>query len=241
MELVLRSPGLSHIIQEIFRGLDFKSLVSCRLVCKSANNQVKDLASKVSLEDLEQLLEGFAKARSMTDFEKRQWNRFLIHMFTNWSESINDWSESNKLMNLYLKEILSRDTQCEYKSGLDKSPILEFVLYGNKEMVEYILYNGDSGYKYYNVGETKIDKVLLQEAAISHGHIDICESLKKFSFCKKFSLSTLKEEQLNAHEEEDGQSDSDISTSGSSSLEEDQLNEHFKTTFGPHPSPSSSP
>ena len=148
MEVLLGSPGLSHIIQEIFRSLDFKSLVSCRLVCKSANNQVKDLASKVSLEDLEQLLEGFAKARSMTDFEKRQWNRFLIHMFTNWSESINDWSESNRFMNLYLKEILSRATQYEYKSGLDKSPILEFVLYGNKEMVEYILYNGDSGYKY---------------------------------------------------------------------------------------------
>ena len=75
----------------------------------------------------------------MTDFEETQWNSFLIHMFNNWSESINDWSESNKFMNLYLKEILSRDAQ--YKSSLQNSPILEFILYGNKEMVEYISYS----------------------------------------------------------------------------------------------------
>ena len=174
MEVVLESPGFSHLFQKILESLDFKSLISCRLVCKSVNNQVKDLASKVSLEVLQQLLARFAKARSMTDFEERQWNSFLIHMFNNWSESINDWSESNKFMNLYLKEILSRDAQ--YKSSLQNSPILEFILYGNKEMVEYILYHEDSAY--YFIGENRNSKADLQEEANSLGHTDICETLK---------------------------------------------------------------
>ena len=258
MEVVLGSPGLSHIIQKILRGLDFKSLVSCRLVSKSANNQVKYLASKVSLEDLEQLLERFAKARSMTDFEETQWNSFLIHMFNNWSESINDWSESNKFMNLYLKEILSRDTQ--YKSSLEQSPILEFIVNGNKEMVEYILYHEDSAY--YFIGENRNSKADLQEEAISHGHTDICESLKSFTIFKKFSLSTLEQKQLNENVQsdsgkeifgpssldeeqfnvfEDGKSDSDETTSETTSLEEEQFYGHFEATAGPYPSPSSSP
>ena len=258
MEVVLGSPGLSHIIQKILRGLDFKSLVSCRLVCKSANNQVKYLASKVSLEDLEQLLERFSKARSMTDFEETQWNSFLIHMFNNWSESINDWPESNKFMNLYLKEILSRDAQ--YKSSLQNSPILEFILYGNKEMVEYILYHEDSAY--YFIGENRNSKADLQEEANSLGHTDICESLKSFTLFKKFSLSTLEQKQLNEDDQsdsgketfgsssldkeqfnvfEDGKSDSDETTSETTSLEEEQFYGHFEATAGPNPSPSSSP
>ena len=219
MEVVLGSPGLSHIIQKILRGLDFKSLVSCRLVCKSANNQVKYLASKVSLEDLEQLLERFSKARSMTDFEERQWNSFLIHMFNNWSESINDWSELNKFMNLYLKEILSRNTKHKYINY----PILDFVLNGNKEMVQYIMYTGDSDDEYFYVGGTTVRKALLQEVANSLGHTDICETLKSFTIFKKFSLSTLEQKQLNE------------------GVQSDSGNGHIEATAGPNPSPSSSP
>ena len=219
MEVVLGSPGLSHVFQKILQSLDFRSLISCRLVCKSANNQVKDLAYKVSLEVLQQLLARFANARSMTDFEERQWNSFLIHMFNNWSESINDWSESNKFMNLYLKEILSRDAQ--YKSSLQNSPILEFILYGNKEMVEYILYHEDSAY--YFIGENRNSKADLQEEANSLGHTDICETLKSFTIFKKFSLSTLEQKQLNE------------------GVQSDSGNGHIEATAGPNPSPSSSP
>ena len=43
MESVFQNPGLSHIGKRILKSLDFKSLKSLRLVCKSANNQVEDL------------------------------------------------------------------------------------------------------------------------------------------------------------------------------------------------------
>ena len=133
MEEVLGSSGFSHIVQKILRSLDFKSLPTMRLVCKSANNQVKVLAAKISLGDLQKLLEEFTEARSMTDSEKELWNSFLKQAFCN-------GSDSNHFVNLYLKHVLSRDTQ--YKSELKKSPILEFILYGNEAMVQYILDNG---------------------------------------------------------------------------------------------------
>ena len=118
MEAVLESPGLSHIIQKILRSLEFKSLPSMRLVCKSANNQVKDLAAKVSFENLQKLLEEFTEARSMADTEKELWNSFQKQAFCN-------ESESNRFMNLNLKNVLSRVTQ--YRSELKKSPILIYI------------------------------------------------------------------------------------------------------------------
>ena len=174
MEVVLGSPGLSHIVQKILRNLDFKSLPSMRLVCKSANNQVKDLAAKLRFEDLQKLLGEFTEARSMTDSEKELWNSFLKQAFCN-------GSESNRFINLYLKNVLSRDTK--YKSELKKSPILEFIHYGNESMVQYILDNG-----LYPIEDliTIIPApagknwTLLHEAE-SLGQWKISESLKQFS------------------------------------------------------------
>ena len=100
MEVVFGSPGLSHIVQKILRSLDFKSLLLMRLVCKSAYNQVEDLAAKINFEDLQKLLEEFTEARSMTDDEKECWNNFLKQTFCN-------GSESNPFMNLYLKNFLA--------------------------------------------------------------------------------------------------------------------------------------
>ena len=174
MEVVLGSPGFSHMIQKILRSLDFKSLPTMRLVCKSANNQVEDLAAKIRFEDLQKLLEEFTEARSMTDTEKEGWNSFLKQAFCN-------GSESNRFMNLYLKYVISRDTK--YRSELKKSPILEFIHYGNEAMVQYILDNG-----LYPI-EDLITIVpapagknwtLLHEAE-SLGQWKISESLKQFS------------------------------------------------------------
>ena len=92
-------------------------------------------------------------------------------------------------------------------------------------MVEYILYHEDSAY--YFIGENRNSKADLQEEANSLGYRDICATLKSFTLIKKFSPSTLEEEQLNEHYK-DGQSDSDGSNVDSA-------------IFGPHPSPSSSP
>ena len=174
MEEVLGSSGFSHIVQKILRSLDFKSLPTMRLVCKSANNQVEDLAAKIRFEDLQKLLEEFTEARSMTDAEEECWYNFLNQAFCH-------GSESNPFMKLYLKNVLSRDTQ--YKSELKKSPILEFILYGNEAMVQYILDN--RLYKPENLiaivqTPAGLCWTLVHEAD-SLGHMVISERLKKFT------------------------------------------------------------
>ena len=174
MEILLGSPGLSHIIQKILRSLDFKSLLSMSLVCKSANNQIEDLAAKIIFDDLQNLLGEFTEARSMTDSEKGGWNSFLNQAFCN-------ESESNPFNKLYLKNVLSRDTK--YRSELKKSPILEFIRYGNVAMVQYILDNGLYPIEdLITIVPSPAGKAwtLLHEAE-SLGHRKISESLKQLS------------------------------------------------------------
>ena len=174
METVFQKPGLSHISQKILKCLDFKSLTSLRLVCKSANYQVEDLASGITLNELQGLLEKFSIARRLQLAQKNGWKRFLNYIFNNWSESINDWPESNGFMNLYLKEILSRDTKYIRYGWKKVEPIYEFVRYGNKAMVEFILYYDElHPIDKYEIG------ILLQEVN-SCGHNDICEIFEKF-------------------------------------------------------------
>ena len=176
MELVFENQGLSHISNKILKSLDFKSLTALRLVCKSANNQVEDLALKITLEDLQLLLKKFAEARSMFLNEKKLWNNFLNYIFNHWSKSINNWPGSNCFMNLYLKEIFSRDNQRSRRSWRWKqteSPIFEFVRYGNRAMVEFILY-----YELHPIDKYEIG-ILLQEVD-SCGHKDICEIFENF-------------------------------------------------------------
>ena len=174
MESVFQKPGLSHISQKILKCLDFKSLTSLRLVCKSANYQVEDLASGITLNELQGLLEKFSIARSLQLAQKNGWKRFLNYIFNNWSESINDWPESNGLMNLYLKEIFSRDTKYIRYGWKKMAPIFEFIRNGNKAMVEFILYYDElHPIDKYEIG------ILLQEVN-SCGHNDICEIFEKF-------------------------------------------------------------
>ena len=186
MEVVLGSPGLSHIVQKILRSLDFKSLPSMRLVCKSANNQIEELAAKINFKDLQKLLGEFAEARSLTDAEKECWNNFLKQAFCNGSK----W---NPFMSLYLKHVLSRVTK--YGSELKKSPILEFILYGNEAMVQFVLDKG----LYQPEDLTSIIPTpaglhwtLVHEADFL-GHKEISERLKKFT------LFALNEKYANSH------------------------------------------
>ena len=173
MESVFQNPGLSHIGKKILKSLDFKTLTSLRLVCKSANNQGEDLASGITLNELQGLLEKFTIARSLQLAQEYRWKRFLNFIFNNWSESINDWPESNGFMNLYLKEILSRDTKYIRYGWKKVEPIYEFVRYGNKAMVEFILY-----YELHPINDYEIG--LLLEEVDSCGHKDICEIFEKF-------------------------------------------------------------
>ena len=74
-------------------------------------------------------------------------------------------------MNLYLKEIFSRDNQRSRRSWRWKqteSPIFEFVRYGNTPMVKYILH-----YELHPIENYTF--VILLEAVNSCGHKDIGE------------------------------------------------------------------
>ena len=81
MELFFENPGLSHIGQEILKDLDIKSLASCRQVCKSMNREIEVLASKISLEYLENMLQRYTSIKSMTVEENKMWHKYLINIF----------------------------------------------------------------------------------------------------------------------------------------------------------------
>ena len=127
MDIFFENPGLSHIGREIFRSLDFKSQASFRLVCKSWKNHVDNLASKISFKDLEQLLEKFTKARSVSRHDKEEWKKFFVSIFKE--------TKSIPFIKSYLKHVFSRESQIKYVN--DKTPLLEFVNYGNIKMVKF--------------------------------------------------------------------------------------------------------
>ena len=81
MEIFFENPGLVHIGLKILKDLDMKSLASCRQVCKSMNIEIEYLASNISFEDLEQLLEKYTVARSMTLEDHNVWHKFLVSIF----------------------------------------------------------------------------------------------------------------------------------------------------------------
>ena len=82
MDTFFENPGLCHIGKEITTNLDFKSLITCRLVCKSWNDHIEVLTSKISLEHLQQLLDKFTESRSMSESEKKLWIKFLMFIST---------------------------------------------------------------------------------------------------------------------------------------------------------------
>ena len=127
MNIFFENPGLSHIGKEILRSLDFKSQASCRLVCKSWKNHVDDLASKPSFKDLQQLLRKFTKARSVSRRDKEEWKKFFVSIFKE--------TKSIPFIKSYLKHVFSRDSQIQYVN--DKTPLSEFVTYGNIKMVKF--------------------------------------------------------------------------------------------------------
>ena len=123
------NPGLLHIGKKILKSMDIKTQATCRLVCKSWNNHVEDLASKISVQHLQQLLEKFTEVRSMTESEKKKWTKFFVLIFQHRE------AKSNKFIKSYLKHVFTRNIQ--YGDSLKKSPMFEFVHCGNTKMVEF--------------------------------------------------------------------------------------------------------
>ena len=172
MDLLFKNAGLSHISKKTLKGLDFKSLSSCRLVCKSMNDSIKECASKVTTEDLKKLFDKFTKTRAMTVPEKELWKLFFNHS--------NLGSEPNIFMNLYLNNVFTRPTRFKPTTVnyLKQSPIFEFVYFGNARMVQYILVS--SIYEHDNfVIQSDHNWTLVHEAA-SLGHIEVLNCMRDF-------------------------------------------------------------
>ena len=106
MDSFFENPGLSHIGKKILKTLDIKSLSNCRLVCKLWNNEIEAMASKISFQDLEQFLEKYTKARSMSPEEHEIWNNFLVSIY---EHSQTRRSKPNLFMKLYLKHFFLND------------------------------------------------------------------------------------------------------------------------------------
>ena len=130
MDVFFENPGLSHIGKKILKTLDIKSLAYCRQVCKLWNNEIEVLASKKTFRDLEQYLEKYTKARSMSPEEHEIWHKFLVSIY---EHSQNKGSRPNLSIKLYLKHFFLND-------GLElrkRSPFFEFVCNGNIKMIQF--------------------------------------------------------------------------------------------------------
>ena len=57
------NPGLFHIGERIFKNLDFKNQLNCRLVRRSWNDMIEFIADKAKI-DLDMLLESMKNQRS---------------------------------------------------------------------------------------------------------------------------------------------------------------------------------
>ena len=130
MDVFFENPGLSHIGKKILKNMDIKNLANCRQVCKLWNNEIEVLASKISFIDLEQYLEKYTKARSMSPEEHEIWHKFLVSIY---EHSQNKGTKPNLSMKLYLKHFFLND-------GLElrkRSPFFEFVSNGNVKMIRF--------------------------------------------------------------------------------------------------------
>ena len=192
MDTFFENPGLCHIGKEITTNLDFKSLITCRLVCKSLNNHIEVLTSKISLEHLQQLLDEFIEARSMSESEKKNWTKFLMFISTDKE------TRSNKVIRFYLEHVFSRSTK--YEANSKKTPLSEFVHYGNIKMVQFnihlVQFNCDQSGLYQkrkNRSATKDMQSAHQLAinqSIQSGKLEMVKSLcdSQLSFSPRVSL-----------------------------------------------------
>lgn len=173
MEIFFENPGLSHIGQEILKSLDIKTLISCRQVCKSMNKEIEVLASKISLEYLENMLERYTSTKSMTVEEHEMWHKYLINIF---DHSQNGGLKSNLFIKLYLKLFFKRKMR-------RRSPFFEFVYHGNVKMVQFNLYhNNFHGKNYSAIHNSRQDLQTAMSLAIQNNQLEIVKSLSQITY-----------------------------------------------------------
>ena len=177
MEIFFENPGLSQIGLKILKDLDIKSLASCRQVCKSMNIEIEYLASNISFEDLEQLLEKYTVARSMTLEDHNVWHKFLVSIF---DQSQIGRSKSNPFVKLYLKHFFMKNTHNAMK--LRRSPFYEFVYNGNVKMVLFNLHhNNFHGKNYMAVHSSLQDLQSAISFAIQNDQLEMVKPLHQIT------------------------------------------------------------
>ena len=177
MEIFFENPGLSQIGLKILKDLDIKSLASCRQVCKSMNIEIEYLASKISLEYLEQLLRKYIFARSMTLEEHNMWHKFLVSIF---HHSQIGRSKPNLFVKLYLRHFFLKNTNNAIK--LRRSPFYEFVYNGNVKMVLFNLHNNNfHGNNYWAARNSLLDLQSAISFAIKNDQLEMVKSLPQIT------------------------------------------------------------
>ena len=142
MNSFFENPGLCHIGTKIFFSLDFMNQINCREVCRTWNQIMEDLFSKmlsmISLEHLILLLDKYLGKRSLHHMDKIRWRKFLE--ISNYYFEI---SNTNRLFKLYMKDLLN-DTKKVYRHQGKFStftPRHAFTGLGNTKMIRFMLLN----------------------------------------------------------------------------------------------------
>ena len=122
MELFLENPGLCHIGESIFKSLDFKTQLTCRLVRKSWKDMLEKEASKINLKQL--------LTKSIYRINIGEWEPFLEKLKTELPIHI---------ISSYLQHILSIRKIYPYPEILKLRPLMVFAVSGNLKMLQLFL------------------------------------------------------------------------------------------------------
>ena len=126
METVIENPGLCHIGEMILKEVDFRSMLSCRLVRKSWRDLVEKMLSEIKSSDLQKLFAAKAeKVKNDSFYDK--WLYFLPEIA----------KESNPLISYYLQIVLNNEAIYFHRIG----PLQAFISVENLKMVEFLLKN----------------------------------------------------------------------------------------------------
>ena len=124
MESVIENPGLYHIGEKILKEVDFRSMLSCRLVRKSWRDLVEKMTSVTKSSDLQNLFAAKAKKVKKYPFYAK-WLHFLPEIE----------QKSSSLINFYLLKVLNNESIYFQRIG----PLKAFIQTENLKMVEFIL------------------------------------------------------------------------------------------------------
>ena len=176
MNSFFENPGLSHIGIKILASLDFTNQANYRQVCRLWNQIIEDLFSKmipkISLTQLNLLLNQFLDRIAAPDLDKIKWIKFLKISYSYFENT----DYNNRLFKLYMRHFLNnpRKKYCSRVNRLICSPIQVFTFLGNIKMVNFMIKNEVA--KIHN-----FDWTILHEA-VERGHTEMVKYLVHGSF-----------------------------------------------------------